>query len=326
MILSFVLLLVGFFVLIKGADLLVTGASSLAKRYSVPELAIGLTIVAFGTSAPEMVVNGLASYDGYSDVVLGNVVGSNIFNTFFILGVAGVVYPLTVQRSTIFKEIPYSLLGGLLMLFFANDVLFNKGSENIITGLEGIILFIFFLLFLVYVFFTMKSSKDQQTGDEETKVLAMSKTIVFILLGLAGLTIGGKLVVSNAIDIARFLNVSEQLIGLTIMAAGTSLPELATSVVAATQKKSDLAVGNIVGSNIFNMFFVLSISAMINPIPYPTIFNVDIITFLIGTIILFIAMFTGEKKMLDRWEALILLMFFVFYNMYLVYRDMLIGT
>lgn len=326
MILSFVLLVVGFFVLIKGADLLVTGASSLAKRYNVPELAIGLTIVAFGTSAPEMVVNGLASYDGYSDVVLGNVVGSNIFNTFFILGVAGVVYPLTVQRSTVFKEIPYSLLGGLLMLFFANDVLFNKGGENIITGLEGIIMFVFFLLFLVYVFFTMKRTKDQQTGEEEIKVLTMSKTIIFIVLGLSGLTIGGKLVVNNAIDIARFLNVSEQLIGLTIMAAGTSLPELATSVVAATQKKSDLAVGNIVGSNIFNMFFVLSVSSMINPIPYPTIFNVDIITFLIGTIILFIAMFTGEKKMLDRWEALILLMFFVFYNMYLVYRDVLIGT
>jgi cation:H+ antiporter len=325
MILSFFLLIVGFFVLIKGADLLVTGASSLAKRYNVPELAIGLTIVAFGTSAPEMVVNGVASYEGHTDVVLGNVVGSNIFNTFFILGIAGVVYPLSVQKSTVFKEIPYSLFGGLLILFFANDVLLNLGDQNIISVVEGVILFVFFLLFLVYVFFSMKKGQDS-SGDEPIKVIAMPKTILFMILGLIGLTVGGKLVVSNAIDIARYLQVSEQLIGLTIMAAGTSLPELATSVVAATQKKSDLAVGNIVGSNIFNMFFVLSISSMINPIPYPTIFNVDMITFMAGTVILFIAMFTGEKKILDRWEALILLMFFVFYNMYLVYRDHLIGV
>lgn len=325
MILSFLLLIVGFFVLIKGADLLVSGASSLAKKYKVSELAIGLTIVAFGTSAPEMVVNGVAAYEGHTDVVLGNVVGSNIFNTFFILGIAGVIYPLSVQKSTVFKEIPYAVFGGLLILFFANDILVGMGSDNVIVLWEGLVLLGFFLLFLLYVFFSMKNDGSNE-GDEEIKILPMSKTIVFVVLGLAGLTIGGKLVVNNAIDIARFLQVSEQLIGLTIMAAGTSLPELATSVVAATQKKSDLAVGNIVGSNIFNMYFVLAVSSIINPIPYPTIFNVDIITFLIGTIILFIAMFTGEKKILDRWEALILLMFFVFYNMYLVYRDNLIGA
>jgi len=324
MILTFVLLAVGFLVLIKGADLLVSGASSLAKRYNVSELAIGLTIVAFGTSAPELVVNAVASADNHPDVVLGNVVGSNIFNTFFILGIAGVIYPLSVQKSTVFKEIPYSLFGGLLILFFANDVFFGKGSENVITHLEGFILLLFFVLFLVYVFFALKSNKSE--SEEEIQVLPIPKTILFIILGLAGLTIGGKLVVTNAIEIARFLKVSEQLIGLTIMAAGTSLPELATSVVAATQKKSDLAVGNIVGSNIFNMFFILAVSSLINPIPYSTVFNVDMITFLIGTVILFVAMFTGEKKILDRWEALILLMFFVFYNMYLVYRDLILGS
>lgn len=323
MILNFLLLAVGFFVLIKGADLLVSGASSLAKRYNVSELAIGLTIVAFGTSAPELVVNSVASVENHPDVVLGNVVGSNIFNLFFILGIAGVVYPLSVQRSTVYKEIPYSLFGGLLILFLANDVYLGRGEESVITAAEGMILFFFFLLFLAYVAFTLKKDSSSQ-GDEEIKIYAMPKTVIFILLGLAGLTIGGKLVVNNAIDIARALKLSEQLIGLTIMAAGTSLPELATSVVAATQKKSDLAVGNVVGSNIFNMFFVLSISSMINPIPYPTVFNIDIITFLIGTTVLFIAMFTGEKKILDRWEALILLMFFVFYNMYLVYRDQLL--
>ena len=321
MILNFLLLGVGFFILIKGADWLVGGASSLAKRYNVSELAIGLTVVAFGTSAPELVVNAVASYENHPDVVLGNVIGSNIFNLFFILGVAGVIYPLSVQRSTVFKEIPYSLFGGLLLLLLANDVFTGRGEENILSTIEGIILFFFFLLFLVYVFFTLKKEKGKV--DEEIKVFAMPKTILFIILGLAGLTFGGKLVVSNAIDIARALNLSEQLIGLTIMAAGTSLPELATSLVAATQKKSDLAVGNVIGSNIFNMFFVLAISTMINPIPYTTVFNIDIITFLLGTVVLFIAMFTGEKKMLDRWEALILLMFFMFYNMYLVYRDLL---
>lgn len=321
MILNFLLLGVGFFVLIKGADWLVGGASSLAKRYNVSELAIGLTVVAFGTSAPELVVNAVASYENHPDVVLGNVIGSNIFNLFFILGIAGVIYPLTVQRSTVFKEIPYSLFGGLLILLLANDVFTGRGEENILSTMEGMILFFFFLLFLVYVFFTLKKEKDKV--DEEIKVFAMPKTILFIILGLAGLTFGGKLVVSNAIDIARALNLSEQLIGLTIMAAGTSLPELATSLVAATQKKSDLAVGNVIGSNIFNMFFVLAISTMINPIPYTTVFNIDIVTFLLGTVVLFVAMFTGEKKMLDRWEALILLMFFMFYNMYLVYRDLL---
>lgn len=323
MILNFLLLGLGFFVLIKGADLLVGGASSLAKRYNVSELAIGLTIVAFGTSAPELVVNVVASAENHPDVVLGNVVGSNIFNLFFILGIAGVIYPLSVQRSTVYKEIPYSLFGGLLMLFLANDVYFGKGEENILSSVEAGVLLLFFVLFLVYVFFSMKNDGASQ-GDEEIKIMAMPKTVIFIILGLAGLTVGGKLVVSNAIDIARALKLSEQLIGLTIMAAGTSLPELATSVVAATQKKSDLAVGNVVGSNIFNMFFVLAFSGVINPIPYPTVFNIDIITFLIGTTILFVAMFTGGKKILDRWEALILLMFFVFYNMYLVYRDQLI--
>lgn len=323
MILNFLLLGLGFFVLIKGADLLVGGASSLAKRYNVSELAIGLTIVAFGTSAPELVVNVVAPAENHPDVVLGNVVGSNIFNLFFILGIAGVIYPLSVQRSTVYKEIPYSLFGGLLMLFLANDVYFGKGEENILSSVEAGVLLLFFVLFLVYVFFSMKNDGASQ-GDEEIKIMAMPKTVIFIILGLAGLTVGGKLVVSNAIDIARALKLSEQLIGLTIMAAGTSLPELATSVVAATQKKSDLAVGNVVGSNIFNMFFVLAFSGVINPIPYPTVFNIDIITFLIGTTILFVAMFTGGKKILDRWEALILLMFFVFYNMYLVYRDQLI--
>ena len=321
MILNFLLLGVGFFILIKGADWLVGGASSLAKRYNVSELAIGLTVVAFGTSAPELVVNAVASYENHPDVVLGNVIGSNIFNLFFILGIAGVIYPLTVQRSTVFKEIPYSLFGGLLILLLANDVFTGRGEQNILSTMEGMILFFFFLLFLVYVFFTLKKEKGKV--DEEIKIFAMPKTILFIVLGLLGLTFGGKLVVNNAIDIARALNLSEQLIGLTIMAAGTSLPELATSLVAATQKKSDLAVGNVIGSNIFNMFFVLAISTMINPIPYTTVFNIDIITFLVGTVVLFVAMFTGEKKMLDRWEALILLMFFMFYNMYLVYRDLL---
>lgn len=317
MLIEIILLIFGLLLLVKGADFLVDGASALAKKYKISDLAIGLTIVAFGTSMPELVVNVIASIQNNQDIVLGNVIGSNNFNLFIILGVAGIISPLIVQSSTIWKEIPISLIAVLLLFIFAND--FFSSDLNIITRLDGFILLIFFGLFLFYVY------KQLKTDDSELELTHKSfsnfKIGVYIILGLAGLFFGGRIVVINAVEIAQILGVSEKIIGLTILATGTSLPELATSVMAAIKKNNDIAVGNIIGSNIFNIFLILSASSLINPIKYNNVFNTDLYILAGGTIFVFIAMFTGKKKKLDRWEAYILLIFYLCYIIYLVSKE-----
>ncbi len=315
------LLVFGFVLLVKGADWLVNGASSLAKKYNVSELVIGLTVVAFGTSAPELVVNIIASaqpYDKYDEVVFGNVIGSNIFNLLMILGIAGLIYPISVQVKTVWKEIPYSLLAGLVLLLLVNDAYLWKQGNNLFRLFDGIILIFFFIIFLIYILRNLKAEEGQ--GFDDTKVYGTLRTIVYIIIGFAGLIIGGRLVVKNAVEIANRLAVSEKLIGLTIVSIGTSLPELATSVVAAIKKKSDLAIGNIIGSNIFNIFLILGVSGIISPLKYNIAFNTDILVYIFGTSFLFIAMFTGGKKKLDRWEAGLLLLFFIGYMAFLVWR------
>ena len=317
MVISFLLIVVGFLGLIFGANWLVEGASGLAKKYNIPDLVIGLTIVAFGTSAPELVVNSVASLDGFSDIVLANIIGSNNFNLFLILGIAGLVYPITVQSSTAWREIPISLIITLVLFVLANDFFINENP--VISRLDGFVLLISFLLFLYYVFKQMKS--------EEVEVVAYTqksnmKIWGFILIGFSGLIIGGKLVVDNSIDVATDLGISQKIIGLTIIAAGTSLPELITSIVAALKKNSDIAIGNVIGSNIFNILLILSISSLINPIKYNQIFNQDFYILIGGTIFLLIAMFTGKKKKLDRWEALILVIFYLVYTSYLVSKEL----
>lgn len=318
MLLSTLLLIVGFVLLIKGADWLVTGASALAKQFNVSELVIGLTIVAFGTSSPELIVNVLAAFKGSSDIALGNIIGSNNFNTYVILGIAGLIYPLSVGRSTIFREIPYSLLSGLVILLIANDVFVNERLPNTIDRTDGVMLLLFFLAFLYYAFLSIQTEEPtvHKIADMSTKM-----SIVYTVGGLAILILGGKLVVDSAVDIARFMGISEKLIGLTIVAAGTSLPELVTSAVAALKKRSDIAVGNVVGSNIFNVFFVLGLSSIIHPLDYNVVFNVDCLVFIIGNILLFGTMFTGKRHILDRWQAAILLLLFVGYTIYLVMRQ-----
>jgi cation:H+ antiporter len=307
------LLLIGFVLLIKGANWLVDGASSLAKKFKISDLAIGLTIVAFGTSAPELVVNSIASFQGHEDIVLGNVIGSNNFNLFIILGIAGLIYPMTVQSSTVWKEIPISFLAAILLLFFANDIF---SSQNpVISRLDGAILLLLFFGFLFYVYKQLKSEPDQVAQVDEFSNL---KITTYILLGLTGLVLGGKFVVSGATEIATTFGLSEKIIGLTIVAAGTSLPELATSVVAAFKKNNDIAIGNIIGSNIFNIFFILSISSLIRPIEYDPIFNTDLFILIGGTVLLFVTMFTGKKKQLDRWESALLLLSYVGYLVYVI--------
>ncbi|QQS27454.1 MAG: calcium/sodium antiporter [Sphingobacteriales bacterium] len=321
MLFSILLLIAGFLLLIKGADWLVTGASSLAKRFNISELVIGLTIVAFGTSAPELVVNVLASFKGANDIALGNIIGSNIFNLFFILGIAGLIYPITVHRNTVWREIPYSLFAALVVLLMANDVFIDGVSDNRIDRTDGIMLLLFFVAFLYYAYLSIQTEDPNTTEEEEIKVMSGIKSGGLTVIGLGLLIFGGKLVVDNAIDIAVNLQISEKLIGLTIVAAGTSLPELATSAVAAYRKRSEIAIGNVVGSNIFNVFFVLGSSAVISPIQYNISFNTDILLFIVGTLLLFSAMFIGKKHLLERWAALTLIIVFVFYTAFLIYKS-----
>lgn len=317
MLLQIVILAAGLVLLIKGADWLVNGASALARKYHMSDLAIGLTIVAFGTSAPEMVVNVYASFQGHQEIVFGNILGSNNFNLFMILGISGLITPIVVQSSTVWKEIPISL-GIVVLLFVLTNEIIVPGP-NVLTRIDGIILLLLFAGFLWYVYTQLKT--DPSESVPVTKNYTHLKIWMLIILGLAGLVAGGQLVVTQAINIAKSLGVSEKMIALTIVAAGTSLPELATSVVASIKKNNDIAVGNIVGSNIFNILFILPISALTRPIVYNLQFNNDILLLTGGTLFVFLAMFTGNRKKLDRWEAVILLVVFLVYNYFLVARE-----
>ncbi len=310
------LVLLGFTTLIFGANWLVDGASALAKKYNVSDLVIGLTIVAFGTSAPELVVNIIASVNGYSDIVLGNIIGSNNFNLFFILGLSGLIFPIAVQSSTAWKEIPISIFVAVLLLFLLND--FQFSGQTYSSRFDGLILLVLFCLFLFYVFKQMK--KEPQTSiDVNTK--SAIKIWSLIIVGLIGLILGGHIVVVNSVSIAKELGISEKIIGLTIVAAGTSLPELVTSIVAALRKNADIAIGNVIGSNIFNILFILSISCIIKPVAFNPNFNLDLYILIGGTIFLFTAMLTGKKKKLDRWEAAVLFGFYIVYTVYLVLKE-----
>ena len=311
------LLVFGFLLLIKGATWLVDGATALAQRYNVSNLTIGLTVVAFGTSAPELAVNAFASLFNHQDIVFGNVIGSNNFNLFLILGIVGLITPLTVQSSTVWKEIPFSFLAIIILALLVNDFIFANLNE--LSRIDGLILLIMFFMFLYYVYRQLK--KDQTEAIIVESSFTSIKIIIYIVLGLASLIIGGIIAVDNASKLALTLGVSEKIVGLTIVAAGTSLPELTTSVVAALKKNNDIAVGNIIGSNIFNIFLILSVSSIIRPIPYDLRFNTDLLMLAGGTLFLFIAMFTGHRKKLDRWEAAILLLTFIAYTSFLIIQE-----
>lgn len=313
------MIIAGFAALIFGANWLVDGASALAKKYNVSDLIIGLTIVSFGTSAPELVVNSLASYNGYSDIILGNILGSNNFNLFITLGIAGLIYPMRVQKSTIWKEIPISFGAALLFYMMANNFFFTDNTA--VLRIDGAILLLCFAAFLFYVFKEMKAGKEPI---EEIIYIPKSNFKIWslILLGLAGLIIGGQLVVDNGVKLATLLGISEKIIGLTIIAVGTSLPELLTSVVAALKKNSGIAMGNIIGSNIFNILLILSVSSLIAPIEFHSYFNLDLYILLGGTIFLFLSMFVGKKNRLDRWQSAFLLLFYLVYTGYLVWLEL----
>ncbi|MDI6791585.1 MAG: calcium/sodium antiporter [bacterium] len=271
----YILLIIGFVLLIKGADFLVEGASSIARRLKVSDLVIGLTVVAFGTSTPELFVNIIASIKGNTGIAIGNVLGSNIANIFLILGVSSIIFPLAVGKGTVWKEIPLSLLAAILLGILANDRLIDKSSLSVLSKIDGIVFISFFIIFIYYTFGIDK--RVEGTDEHLTKKhYGLIKSSLLIILGLIGLSLGGKWIVDGAVGFALRLGISESLIGLTIVAVGTSLPELATSVVAAFKKNAEIAVGNVVGSNIFNIFFVLGISSIIKPLPFQVKSNIDI--------------------------------------------------
>jgi cation:H+ antiporter len=321
---NFSTLIVGFVLLIKGAEYMVEGASALARKLKVSELVIGLSIISIGTSAPELMINIISSFKGYNGLVFGNVIGSNLFNILLVLGVAGVISSIEVSQSTVWKEIPFSLLAAIILYVLVNDGIFNKSYQegfSVVDSLsygDGIILLIFFLIFLVYVF---SMAKVEAPAVSDAKIFSLTKSLIFTIGGIVGLMAGGEVVVSSAINIAKTFSVSEKLIGLTIVAAGTSLPELATTAVAAYKKKSDIAMGNILGSNIFNIFFILGTSASIHPTVYDPSLNSDLLFLIFASFLLFIFMFTGKKKgSLTRFESIIFLAMFAGYMFYIIQR------
>jgi cation:H+ antiporter len=267
---------------------------------------------------PEMVVNVIASVQGFNDIVLGNVLGSNIANLFLILGITGIIYPLVVQSSTTWREIPLSLLAVILLFLLANNLFLFEGP--VISRYDGFILLLMFGVFMFYIYRLSKT--DTAPNDVAVSDMSGFKIYTFIIVGLAGLVIGGRLVVDNAVKIATVLGLSEKIIGFTIVAVGTSLPELATSVVAALKKNTNIAVGNIIGSNIFNIFLVIAISSVVSPVTFNVSFNTDIYLLAGGTLFLFAAMFTGGRKRLDRWEAVILLIVYLTYTTWLVAKEL----
>lgn len=314
--LTYILFIIGFFFLIKGASLLVDGAASVAKKLKISSIVIGLTIVAFGTSAPELVVNIFASVNGNTDIAIGNILGSNIANVFLILGIASIIYPLATKHNTVWKEIPLSLLAAILLAVMVNDIRIDGSGFSGLTRIDGIVFLSFFLIFLYYTFGISKVTGE--SDEIEIKQLSSTKATIFILLGLAGLTFGGKWIVDGAVKIAELFNVSQSLIGLTVVAIGTSLPELATSAIAAYKKQSDIAIGNVVGSNLFNIFWILGLSSIIKPLPFNSHSDLDILMTVLASAVLFIIMFIGKKYTIQKWQGILMVLTYISYIVILV--------
>lgn len=319
MILSIILLLIGFAILISGAEALVRGASSISKRAGIPPIVIGLTIVAFGTSAPEFVVNIFSAVKGTTDLALGNIIGSNIANIFLILGISALISDLKVQKNTTWKEIPFAVLAVLIVFAMTNDKILDNGIINVLTRIDGLILLSFFAIFMYYIVELFRKGAND-IKQEEIKTYSKFISALLIIGGLVLLFFGGQLLVNQAIILAKLAGLSEMLIGLTIVAVGTSLPELATSVIAAKKGHADIAIGNIVGSNIFNIFFILGATGVIKSIPISAGANFDILVCFIATFVLFLAMFIGKKHKLERWQGGFFLFAYIIYIMYLIQR------
>ncbi|MFN8256127.1 MAG: calcium/sodium antiporter [Bacteroidales bacterium] len=310
----------GLVLIIFSANWLVDGASSLAKKFGISDMVIGLTIVAFGTSAPELTVNIFSAVNGSTDIAMGNILGSNIVNIFFILGISAIIFPLSIQSGTKWKEIPFSLLAIVVLGILSNDIFIDKAGANIISRIDGLILLCFMVLFLIYTFEMVRKNSAEVQTDGSIKETSGIKSLFLIITGLTGLFFGGKYLVEGAVNIAKLIGMSEKVIGLTIIAVGTSLPELATSVVAAMKKKADIAVGNVVGSNIFNVFFILGATACITPIPFDPSINFDIFVALLASFLLFITTITLSINQISRVEGFIFVCIYIVYIIYSILK------
>lgn len=314
--LTYFLFAVGFVILIKGADLLVDAASSIANRLGVSDLVIGLTVVSFGSSAPELLVNITASAMGRTDLAIGNVLGSNIINILLGLGIAAAICPIHLKKSTIWREIPFSLMAILVVALMANDNLIFPNKISSISRLDGLILLLLFAVFLYYIY-GLSTDTEVEKNSKHYEVLV---SVLMIIGGLIGLTLGGKWIVEGATLVALKLGASEAFIGLTIVAIGTSLPEIVTSAVAASKKKSDIAVGNIVGSNIFNILWVLGLSSIIRTLDFRPVLNIDIAMVIFATAFLFVSLFVGKKHTIGKREGIGFIAAYAIYTAYLIYR------
>ena len=311
---NIILIIIGFALLIKGADLLVVGASKIAKKFNIPEIIIGLTVVAIGTSLPELVVSTTSALTGHSDIALGNIIGSNIVNLFFILGICSIIKPLKFKKETTFFENPFMIaVTGILFFLCLN----NSGTE--ITRLEGGILLLLCVIFILYNVIMARRGEKPEEGEEiqqdpeEPSKIDTYKAILLIVLGIVGLKYGGDFVVDNAVVIAQVIGISEKLISLTIVAVSTSLPELITSVTATRKGETDLAIGNIVGSQIFNILLILGMSAVLSPITYAISYNKDMVLILAGSIVFALYPFIGEKNKMTRENGILFVIVYIVY-------------
>jgi cation:H+ antiporter len=318
--LNFFLFVVGFLILIKGADWLVVGSSCIAKKNNISDLVVGLTIVSMGTSMPELLVNILASSKDASEIAIGNILGSNIANILLILGITSFMYPIKVKQSTFNKEIPFSIVALLLVGLVANISFFDN-QDNSITHLDGLFLIVFFGLFIAYIIGLAKTGRPDLLDEIPDAEMNNGKAALYIILGVIGLFLGGKWVVDGAIEIARLFQLSEAFIGLTIVAIGTSLPELVTSAMAAYRKNTDIAMANVIGSNIFNLLWVLGVSAIISPLNYQPSLNTDMVILLFASALILIGLKNGKpKNQIGKTTGILFLILYVAYLCFLIYR------
>lgn len=323
MLLSLIALFGGMALLIKGADWLVDGSSNLAKKLGISTLVIGLTIVAFGTSMPELLVNVISATKGNTDIAFGNVVGSNIVNILLVLGVAAIIHPPKIARSTVWAEIPFTFLAGIALLVMTQDRYLDGLTINVLTRTDGIALLLFFAIFLYYMStMAFKDTENKEGATRDSPIIKTSNLTsgLLILTGIIALYVGGSATVFGATQVAKQFGLSDLLISITIVAIGTSLPELVTSVKAARRKESDLAVGNVVGSSIFNIFGILGVTAVIKPINLPIGATIDLLVMILASSLLFLLMFIGRRHRLGRNEGMLFIVLYILYLMYTVIR------
>lgn len=324
MLLNIIFIIIGFILLIKGADFLVDGASEIAKRFHIPEIVIGLTIVAIGTSMPELVVSVTSALEGHSDLAIGNVVGSNIANMFLILGVCSIIKPLVFKKETRLFEMPFNIFSTIILFFLCIN---GSGKQiNTITREEGTILLAFCILFIIYNLIMAKKGEefDQEENilelrTEENKKVPLWESLFGIIVGIIGLKLGGDLVVENSVEIAKILGISEKLISLTIVAFSTSLPELITSIAATRKGETDMAIGNILGSQIFNILLIIGVSAALTPINYSKSYDSNIILLIVGSIMLGLFPFIGKKNEMTRSNGIVFVLTYAIYLVSIVY-------